>query len=55
MLFKMLYNTISQKTLFHFKADQADYSIKTVDQDTKPLFVDKEVSKTKLNEFFYYF
>ena len=41
------------ENLFHFKANQADYSIKPEEHGTKPLFVDKGGSKTMLKEFFF--
>ena len=43
------------ENLFHFKIDQADYSMKPEDHGLKPLFADtKGASKTLLNEFFSY-
>ena len=40
--------------LFHFKKDQAEYSIKQEDHGSKPLFSNKGASQTLLNEFFFY-
>ena len=40
--------------LFHFKKDQAEYSIKQEDHGSKPLFSKKGASQTLLNEFFFY-
>ena len=40
--------------LFHFKKDQAEYSIKPKDHGSKPLFSNKGASQTLLNEFFFY-
>ena len=40
--------------LFHFKEDQAEYSIKQEDHGSKPLCSKKGASQTLLNEFFFY-
>ena len=40
--------------LFHFKKDQAEYSIKLEDHGSKTLFSKKGASQTLLNEFFFY-
>ena len=40
--------------LFHFKKDQAEYSIKPEDHGSKPLFSKKGAGQTFLNKFFFF-
>ena len=49
----MIYRKFAEN-LFHFKADQADYSIKQANYGTKLLSVDKGDRKSMLNEFFFH-